>query len=238
MDFPRPVRVHELAELIHEREERVVDLQRLVRLLALGPNTLDVELRGRFLQGGEDDDRGDVAGMVESVGTVLAVIARHAGEPVAVRDHRVTPPVTRRHDDGAFTRAKLDLPLHEPTVRALGHAVDHEVQRPISPVGDFRRESFVAVERDRFGEHEVHTAELVVGRHVDYGRAVLHTHRRAVERRRFRVRRGEKHLRGGGNCDKHTVHSLFLHQDSESNVVYRRVGTIGAAEGGRGEFRP
>ena len=206
MDLPRPVRVHELAELVHEREEGVVDLQRLVRLLAFGPHALDVKLRGRFLQGGEDDDRGDVAGLVEAVGTVLTVVAHHAGEPIAVRGHRVAPAATRRHDDGAFARAELDFPLHEPAVRALDDAVDHEIQRPVGPVGDLRREPFVAVQRDRLGEDEIHAAELVVGRNVDHGRAVLDAHGRAVERRRLRVRRGKEHLRRSGKGKECTVH--------------------------------
>ena len=197
MDLPRPVRVHVLPELVHEREEGVVDPERHVRLLAIRPHALHVELRGRLLRQAEDDDRRDVAGVVDAVGTVLAVVAHHAGKPVAVREHRVAPAVARRPDDGAFARADPDLPLHEPAVRALGHAVDDEVERAVGPVGDLRRKPFVAIERDRLREHEVHSAELVPGRHVHHGRVVLKTHRRAVERRRLRVCRREEHLRGG-----------------------------------------
>ena len=173
MHLPRPFRVGELAERIHERKEVVVDLQLQVGMLAIHPNTLYVELRGQLLRHAEDDYGDNAAAFIQTIGTKLRVVAHHAGEPHAPGRYSIALAVACRLDDLAFARTKAELHIREPLWRTLGDAVRDEVKRPVSPVGHFREPGVIAVQRKRLRKNEVHAAEIVSRRNIDHGRAVL-----------------------------------------------------------------
>ena len=88
----------------------------------------------------------------------------------------------------------------------------NEVQRTVGTVGDFRAPDVVAVQRKRFGEDEVHAAELVVGRDIDDGRAALHAHFRAIVSFWLHslIRRRKKHLRSGEANTTKYIHTAYL----------------------------
>ena len=202
----------ELSELIDERKEGVVNLQRHARPLAIDPQALHVELRRRFLERAKDDDGKDAVAFVEVVGAKFQIVAHHAGKSPASGRHRIALAVAGRLDDLALARAKAEFHVREPLGRTLGDAVREEVQRPVGPVGDFRAPDIVAVQRKRFRKDEVHAAELVVGRDIDDGRAALHSHFRAVVSFWLHslIRHREKHLRSGEANPAKYIHTDYL----------------------------
>ena len=88
MHLARPIRMRILAELVHEREELVVDRKRKATPLAVRFYTLYVKLRVLFLAVAKDDKLMNGAAGVDAMGESFGIVAYHSVNIAAARRKR------------------------------------------------------------------------------------------------------------------------------------------------------
>ena len=193
--LPRPLAVRELPKLVHEREERVVDLENRVRFRTLGADVAHVEERRSSAAPADEHDGRYHAALLYAAGVVLPVVARHAGKAVAAWGHRTRRRTARRGDVATLAGFEAERPGRIPAVRLLGETVHREIERAVGPVGNLGMQSLPAVQRERLREEELYAALLLAGRNVNNGSTFIDAHFRASEALRLRPLRGEQRPR-------------------------------------------
>ena len=91
--------MHVLAELVHEREELVVDVKRETLLAAIGTNALHVKLGGRVLAIAEYDKEIYGAALVDAIREALGIISNQPGNGLAPRRKNVGLGAVQRRND-------------------------------------------------------------------------------------------------------------------------------------------